>query len=240
MSKILLAATLFGFLQVVSCTAQPSEKLLAPADFDKRYKGDTGALLLDVRTMNEVSRGYIAGASHIDFYNKQFKEQVNTIDKQRSVYVYCGSGARSAEAASIMREMGFASVYEMDGGLIAWKLQNLPLTTPLEQAASSDAIMSAEAFNGAMQTNPLVLVDFYAPWCAPCKIMKPALDSMITNMRDSVLILTLNADDHLHLMKSLSFNSIPQILLFKNGKEQLRQSGYMSRQDMEALVRRHY
>jgi thioredoxin-like negative regulator of GroEL len=59
-------------------------------------------------------------------------------------------------------------------------------------------------------------------------------------MKDSVFIVKINADENLGLMKELDFNNLPYIMIYKNGENIFRQDGFMSRQDMEANIRRAY
>ena len=76
--------------------------------------------LLDVRTTNEYKQGHIEGAKNIDYFNKGFKAELDKLNKTIPVYVYCRSGGRSAKAMQIMKEMGFVSVYNLQGGFLAW------------------------------------------------------------------------------------------------------------------------
>jgi rhodanese-related sulfurtransferase len=54
-----------------------------------------------------------------------FKQQVNVLDKEKPVYVYCRSGKRSARAAEILKEMGFTKVYDLQGGIMEWQENDL-------------------------------------------------------------------------------------------------------------------
>ena len=72
--------------------------------------------ILDVRTPDELREGKIEGSININFYDRNFKEQVAKLDKNVPVYVYCRSGARSQQAMEVMREFGFTVVYELKGG----------------------------------------------------------------------------------------------------------------------------
>ena len=77
-------------------------------------------LLLDVRTDREFSMGHIKGASQIDFYRNDFQEELAKLDPDVPVYVYCRSGNRSGQAAKMMKQMGFKTVYNLQGGIGAW------------------------------------------------------------------------------------------------------------------------
>lgn len=83
---------------------------------------DPNAVILDVRTEEEVERGYIPNAINIDIYQGQdFIDEVEKLDKAKNYYVYCRSGKRSAQACSIMKELGFANTYNLLGGFLEWE-----------------------------------------------------------------------------------------------------------------------
>lgn len=77
--------------------------------------------IVDVRTPGEWAEGTIKNAAKINFYDENFKSQLNKLDKEKPVYVYCKSGGRSGKAAKQMEEMGFKKVYNLIGGMDAWK-----------------------------------------------------------------------------------------------------------------------
>lgn len=72
--------------------------------------------LLDVRTKEEVSGGSIPGSINIDFYSADFKQKLETLNKNKPVVVYCAAGGRSAKAMKQMSEAGFKEVYNVTGG----------------------------------------------------------------------------------------------------------------------------
>lgn len=76
--------------------------------------------LVDVRTPAEYTAGNIEGSQNIDVKSDQFKEMAGKLDKKRPVAVYCKAGVRSANAANILKEMGFKKIYNLDGGYTAW------------------------------------------------------------------------------------------------------------------------
>lgn len=84
-------------------------------------------IVLDVRTPEEFTESHLPDARNIDYKNEAFKDSIQTLDKSKPYYVYCKSGVRSGKAAEIMREMGFTRVYNMEGGIDAWKKEGMPL-----------------------------------------------------------------------------------------------------------------
>lgn len=121
MKSIILMISVFLF---VSCTAQDKNTAsvkLKPAEFQKAMTADKDFILLDVRTPEEVAEGKLEGAMVINFHDADFKQQLEKLDKNKTVYVYCRSGNRSGQATAIMNEMHFKKVVDMEGGITAWK-----------------------------------------------------------------------------------------------------------------------
>ena len=80
------------------------------------------AVVLDVRTEDEFEGGHIPNALNIDLrMGSGFIDEVNALDKNKSYYVYCRSGARSAQAVQLMRDLGFSETYNLIGGIIQWE-----------------------------------------------------------------------------------------------------------------------
>jgi rhodanese-related sulfurtransferase len=85
------------------------------------------AVLLDIRTPEEFAEGRIAGSLNIDFYAADFRDRLDTLSRDTTYVVYCRSGNRSDSAMDIFADLGFTSVFEVDGGIIAWVNSGLPL-----------------------------------------------------------------------------------------------------------------
>lgn len=84
-------------------------------------------VVLDVRTPEEFAEGHIEGAVMIDFYAADFADQLAGLDPTAPYVLYCRSGNRSGQTAAIMEQLGFASVQDVDGGVLAWETAGLPL-----------------------------------------------------------------------------------------------------------------
>ncbi|HIP37389.1 MAG TPA: rhodanese-like domain-containing protein [Crocinitomix sp.] len=76
--------------------------------------------LLDVRTVGEVANGTINGSTNIDFNSPNFKSEIEKLDREKPVLVFCASGGRSGSAMRMMKDMGFKEVYNLTGGYMAW------------------------------------------------------------------------------------------------------------------------
>jgi len=95
---------------------------LSQQDWKAQLERDSDAVILDVRTAEECSEGYIPKAINIDIYKGQgFIYALDELDKAKNYYVYCKAGARSAQACQIMNQMGFENTFNLDGGFMNWK-----------------------------------------------------------------------------------------------------------------------
>jgi phage shock protein E len=84
-------------------------------------------VILDVRTPEEFAEGHIEGAVMIDFYSDTFDAELAALDPDVSYVVYCRSGNRSGQTITKMEQIGFQSVEDIDGGVVAWASAGLPL-----------------------------------------------------------------------------------------------------------------
>lgn len=95
--------------------------------FQELIKTEKGAIILDVRTPEEVAAGSIEERITIDFRADGFKEQLTKLDKDAPILVYCASGGRSGKTMEFLKEMGFKKVYNLSGGFNAWKSEGKPV-----------------------------------------------------------------------------------------------------------------
>lgn len=128
---------LLCFLSIISCKENKSEaqstsvttvvnELIVAAEFKTKVENKK-VQLIDVRTPKEYNEGHIKDAENIDFYDPTFYNQMNNLNKDEPIYIYCRSGGRSGNAAAQLKEQGFKEVYDLKGGILNWKKQNLEL-----------------------------------------------------------------------------------------------------------------
>ena len=78
------------------------------------------AILVDVRTHDEYSSGYIENSLNIDYLSIDFNQNVEELDKNTPIVLYCRSGKRSSRSANILSKLGFKEVYNLHGGILDW------------------------------------------------------------------------------------------------------------------------
>lgn len=90
-------------------------------EWQEKIANDHNAVILDVRTEEEVEDGFIPDMLNIDIRKGQeFLDEVEKLDKSKNYYIYCRSGARSAQACTLMNQMGFETTYNLIGGFMNW------------------------------------------------------------------------------------------------------------------------
>lgn len=118
--------TLVILFTIISCQSQTSEsiKTIEVKAFAKEIKSSKKLQLLDVRTPTEYTEGHIDNALNIDWQGSHFEHEVQKLDKNKAVYVYCRSGKRSLKASEKLAELGFKKIYNLDGGFLQWTSEN--------------------------------------------------------------------------------------------------------------------
>ena len=96
-----------------------------------------------------------------------------------------------------------------------------------------------EKFKELIQSPKPVLVDFYAEWCGPCQIMKPRILDVMERMGDEIQVIQIDVDKEKELATSFRISSVPTLIIFKNGKQQWRQSGIISAHALMKLLQEY-
>lgn len=131
--KILQHLVLFLFFGFISCSETPAGiHEVSPQEVYNAVYGAKGSKfqLVDVRTPEEYGASHLKDAQNICVTEDDFKDKVKSLDRNKPVYVYCKKGGRSAKAATILAEMGFTEIYDLQGGITAWDEEGLETNTP--------------------------------------------------------------------------------------------------------------
>lgn len=125
--KAHLLKGLFILLFFSSCLRdQEGISVVDSNKFEQQMK-ESSSQIVDVRTPEEFEEGHITNAVNMNVTGDDFEKQIESLDKEKPVMVYCKSGGRSARAASILKDKGFKNVYDLDGGIIGWSKANKPI-----------------------------------------------------------------------------------------------------------------
>lgn len=95
------------------------------------------------------------------------------------------------------------------------------------------------SFSTIINSETPVLVDFFAEWCGPCKMLAPVLKEVKDAMGDTIKIVKIDVDKNQPLAGTYQVRGVPTLILFKNGKQVWRQSGVLQKQEIIAVVEQH-
>ncbi len=96
-----------------------------------------------------------------------------------------------------------------------------------------------EKFDDLIQSKSPVLVDFFAEWCGPCKMMKPILEELKSMVGEKARIVKIDVDKHQEIAQVYNIQSVPTLVIFKEGLVVWRQSGVMQAKDLKAIIEQH-
>ena len=96
-----------------------------------------------------------------------------------------------------------------------------------------------EKFDDLIQSKSPVLVDFFAEWCGPCKMMKPILEELKSMVGEKARIVKIDVDKHQEIAQVYNIQSVPTLVIFKEGLVVWRQSGVMQAKELKAIIEQY-
>ena len=234
MKTIFLSVVLLTFFSCANHSQQPQGVQLVSAQaFSEALQTTPNATIIDVRTPEEFQMGHLQDAVNFNVLAPEFQSQVSKLDKTQPVFVYCKVGGRSADAVAKMKGLGFTTIYDMKGGYMAWASAGME-TTKAERVQAEN--FTQADLDKLLSSDTPILIDYYAPWCGPCKKMEPILNKLSAEYAGKVQIVRINVDEAATVVKSQKIDNIPVVSTFKNGSEIKRVNGFQDEAAMRAMI----
>ncbi|MCX6237371.1 MAG: thioredoxin domain-containing protein [Bacteroidia bacterium] len=163
---------------------------------------------------------------------------VSLLQKDKTILIYCLSGSRSSVSANYLSRMGFRKIYNLQQGLMDWNRQGYALEKSSQAVASAGTTYTQQSFDRLLMDNKLVLVDFHAVWCAPCKTMSPVIDKVSSDFKGKARVEKVDVEANKAIAISYQVESIPGFVLFKEGKKVWSHSGTISYNDLAMVIKK--
>lgn len=193
-------------------------------------------MILDVRTKSEFDNEHLANSQYLNFYAMDFKKKLLMLPKDEAIYLYCTTGYRSEKAAKFLAKNGYSKVYNLEHGILEWNLENLPVIEGEPSAKLMADKVNPELFMQTISSDTLVLIDFYATWCGPCRKMMPLIDSIRTQYHPDLKVFKVNVDVSKKLIKQEKIIGVPLFRMYRNGILLFEKDGMMSRKELENII----
>jgi len=230
-----LTALFILFISFAACRSDASQNgvggTIDATEFEHKISQIKNPQIVDVRTAQEYNEGYIQDAVNINFSGSNFDEEILKMDKSKSVFVYCLSGGRSAGAVNKMISFGFKEIYELKGGMRAWYNANKPVINTSSKDETNRG-MSISEFETVLKNQKIVLVDFNAVWCAPCKKMTPILSEIENEYSKSVSVLKIDVEQNKSIADMLKIENLPTLILYKDGLIVWKKEGFTEKSEI--------
>jgi thioredoxin len=227
---------LFVLVALISCESNSAQSKTIPTlEYQKLLTETKNNQLIDVRTEGEFMEEHLPNAININFNGSDFEAKIKKLDKTKPTFIYCLSGGRSGSAMEIFTKNGFKEVYNMQGGILQWKGDQLPLTGA--EANPSWKGMSKEEFEKITNGDIPVLIDFNATWCGPCKRLKPILASIEKEYADKVKVVAIDIDENKSLAESMKVTNIPLLIFYKKGKVEMNIEGFADKAQLVSAMK---
>jgi thioredoxin 1 len=129
--KFSIFISIFFIISSLSLSGQTPDSLkfksLPVHEFYKKYLQDKNSLIIDVREYADYKKSRIENAVNIPF-TEGLDVAADTINKEKSLFIYCYAGGRSKKAALFFYDKGFRKLYSMKGGMMGWKTEQMPVS----------------------------------------------------------------------------------------------------------------
>lgn len=92
------------------------------------------------------------------------------------------------------------------------------------------------SFQEIVKSNHLVLVEFWADWCGPCKMLAPILEQVKNHMGDKIKVVTIDVEKNEKLVAQMMIAGVPTLMIFRNGEQVWKESGVLQSQDLIRII----
>jgi thioredoxin len=218
-------------LSFFACKNNKTGKL--DIDAFNQIASNNNAQIIDLRPKAEFDSGHIVNAASFVPNSSELDTYIDLLYKDVPVCIVGGSKEDNTKLIETLKSKGFKLINELNGGMSAWTNAKLPVQKTLpKKIYPNDTITFDEAING----DKLVMVDFNATWCKPCKMMQPSIDRVHDERSDEVIVYSIDVDQFPQYNEKYQIKGIPLVMLFKNGKNLHRSEGYLEENKINELI----
>lgn len=210
----ILLFTVLGFSQ------NKSSNTVSLDVFYSKIKSEKNPQIIDARGSEEFVLNHINGAVNFNLESKDYDQQIAKLDKTKPVFTYSIGAGRSVWLADDLLKKGFKEAYSLEGGIANWIGNGKPFYT------KSKSKLTLAEYQKIIAENKDVLVDIGSKYCAPCKKVKPILETIKAQYGDHLKIVEIELEDSPQVIADLKTVKVfPTLILYKEGKIVFKKEG---------------
>ncbi|MFC4476136.1 thioredoxin domain-containing protein [Flavobacterium chungangensis] len=213
--------TAIAFLWAVAAFSQNEiHSSLSLDSFYSKIKSQKNPQIVDARTSEEFALNHIEGAVNFNLQSENYAQSVAKLDKTKPVFIYSIGAGRSVALEKELLKNGFSEAYSLEGGIANWIGNGKPFYSNLKSK------LSLAEFNKIIADNKTVLVDIGSKYCAPCKKVKPVLETIRSEYGTHLKIVEIELEDSPQVIADLKTVKVfPTLILYENGKIVFKKEG---------------
>lgn len=220
---VLTLAIAFTYSLSIQAQDDKSVSLTLKEFEDKVNKEGAKAQIIDARSFEEYQQNHLKGAINLNVSDEaDYQKQVSRLKKNKPVFVYSIGNGRSKTLRKKLQSEGFSEVYELPGGFSNW----VGSGKPVESATGSG--LTSDQYKKLIQSDNIVLVDIGSKYCGGCKKLIPVIDSLSQNHPKDLKVVKIEFFENKQLGIDLNINSLPTLILYKDGKIVWQKTGFSS------------
>lgn len=212
--------TLVLFLSVVGFAQNEKPNTVSLDVFYSKIQNEKKPQIVDARGPEEFALNHINGAINFNLESKEYAKYVAALDKSKPVFIYSIGAGRSVWLANDLLKNGFKEAYSLEGGIANWIGNSKPFY------ANSKSKLSIAEYNKIIADNKYVLVDIGSQYCAPCKKVKPVLETIRSQYGSNLKIVEIDLEDNPQVIADLKTVKVfPTLILYQQGKVVFKKEG---------------
>ncbi|OOV19293.1 thioredoxin domain-containing protein [Flavobacterium sp. LM4] len=225
-SALTLFVTIIGFAQ------NKSSNTISLDLYYSKIQNEKNPQIIDARGPEEFALNHINGAVNFNLESKDYAKQIAKLDKTRPVFTYSIGAGRSVWLADDLLKKGFKEAYSLEGGIANWIGNGKPFYV------NSKSKLTLDEYNKIIADNNTVLVDIGSKYCAPCKKVKPVLETIKAEYGDKVKIVEIELEESPQVIADLKTVKVfPTLILYQNGQIVFKKEGFSDlKKDVDVIL----
>lgn len=232
----IVAIALIANIALAQEAGKKAELISFEAFEAKLQKASPNPQIIDVRSAEEYKQIHIKGAQQVDINNEAAVEKLlSQLDKNKPVFVYSINNGRSVTFSQVLKNKQFKEAYVLPGGLAKW----VGAGKPVVESATGPGL-SLSDYKKQIASDKLVLVEVVSKYCGGCQKLIPVVETVGTENPGKVKVIKIDLFENKQLGKDLNIQSVPTLLLYKNGEVVWQKSGSITKEHIDSAIHKDY